>query len=805
MTADISGYKIVSTLGKGGMATVYLAVQEIFERKVALKVMSKALTADPTFGKRFMREAQIVSNLIHPNIVTVYDVGLNSGAYYLSMEYINGSDLKQARNTLSLKEKIQIVKDIALALNTLGQKGYVHRDIKPENIMIEKATKRAVLMDFGIARASENDVAVTQAGTAIGTPHYMSPEQAKGHDTDPRADLYSLGVVLFYLVAGYIPFEGDSAVAIGIRHITEPVPELPNEMKELQWFIDKTMAKDPEDRFQTGAEWVAALNTVDIDRLERFSNNAKSTQSADYDTPTIVGKKTTHQYGKTSQRSEEPESFTLSFKAITEEAASLQVRWPIYVTACCVFILLGLGFYLIKNHEPAPKEHIAAKAIDASAQGTIADLVIGRNTLTNEKRKQIDQLKEQVNAAQAQYNKTHSEQSLIALTKQSQILIAALPNSKQADQALSSIAEKHIQHIRSLFLEGQFKQAKSHLQSINTLFPEYRSEALTQLNQTLSLQPSLEQLLKTAKRHFKYERLTQPEGGNATHSYQQALALLPAFIPAQNGLNAISDELVKKASVALGNSDHNQAKELVHSALTLNAQNSAALTLEQQLLNLPDHQEKISALINQAERRIASLQFYQPTQLSAYDSYTQILAFDKHNKQAKSAKKALPKRLEESALNLVEKGDYEQATILTENAIASQPRNSDLMMASLNVEEAITSHRYNNQPRVNTIRASGTRDIQLDRQQPRAIAINDKIFFKFDYANLPDEKNSIRAYLYHADEDKPIGSQYVVVEGRTGKGDFIFDLAHMRAAIGEYRTELKLANTVIATLNFGVK
>lgn len=805
MTADISGYKIVSTLGKGGMATVYLAVQEIFERKVALKVMSKALTADPTFGKRFMREAQIVSNLIHPNIVTVYDVGLNSGAYYLSMEYIDGSDLKQARNNLSLKQKIQVVKDIAQALNTLGQKGYVHRDIKPENIMIEKATKRAVLMDFGIARASENDVAVTQAGTAIGTPHYMSPEQAKGHDTDPRADLYSLGVVLFYLVAGYIPFEGDSAVAIGIRHITEPVPELPNELKELQWFIDKTMAKDPNDRFQTGAEWANALDTVDIEGLERFSKSARNTKNADYDTPTVVGKQAGHRYGKTSQRSEEPESFTLSFKAITEEAASLQVRWPIYVTACCVCILVGLGIYLIKNHEPSTQEKVATKTIDASAQGTIADLVIGRSTLTGEKTKQINQLKEQVNAAQAQYDKTRSEQSFIALTKQSQILIDALPNPTQASKALSSIADKHIQHVESLFLEGQFKQVKQHQQSIKTLFPEHQSEALTQLSQMLALQPELEQHIKAAKKHLKHARLTQPKENNAVHSYQQALALLPTFIPAQNGLHFVSDELVKKASLALKDSDHNQAKDLVHSALTLNAQNSAALALEQQLLNLPNHQEKISALMNQAERRAANFQFYQPEQRSAYDSYTQILAIDKHNQQAKSAQKALPKRLESSALTLVDKGDYAQAKALAENAITAQPRNAELMMASLNIEEAITSHRYNNQPRINTIRASGSRDIQLNGRQPRAIAINDKIFFKFDYANLPDDKNSIRAYLYRANESKPIGSQYVVVEGHTGKGSFIFDLAHMRAAIGQYRVELKLADAVISTLNFGVE
>ncbi len=244
------------------MATVYLAIQDIFEREVALKVMAKGLADDPAFGQRFFREARIVSKLVHPNIVTVYDVGLHEGSYYLSMEYIDGEDLKHARHRLTPQQRIQVVQDIARALEFAGAKGYVHRDIKPENVMLYAQNNRAVLMDFGIARAGASDVSVTQTGIAIGTPHYMSPEQAKGQVVDTRSDLYSLGVMFYLLLTGRVPFEGDSAVSIGIKHIVDPVPLLPEALSAAQPIIDALMAKDPAHRYQSASLLVEALETL---------------------------------------------------------------------------------------------------------------------------------------------------------------------------------------------------------------------------------------------------------------------------------------------------------------------------------------------------------------------------------------------------------------------------------------------------------------------------------------------------------------------------------------------------------------
>ncbi|WP_051235108.1 protein kinase domain-containing protein [Marinimicrobium agarilyticum] len=264
---QIPGYKIIDTLGEGGMARVYLAIQESVEREVALKVLDPYLSKDPTFGERFLSEARIVSRLVHPNIVTVYDMGVHRDYHYLSMEYVPGRDLKHRRFELSLPECVTVVKEVARALDYAGRKGCVHRDVKPDNIMLHDDDGRAVLMDFGIARVVDQTSSMTQTGTTVGTPHYMSPEHARGAPVDSRSDLYSLGVVLFLLLCGHLPYDSDSAVSIGVKHISEQIPLLPRHLVAFQPIIDRILAKDPDERYQTGAEFIDALEQLTPEML----------------------------------------------------------------------------------------------------------------------------------------------------------------------------------------------------------------------------------------------------------------------------------------------------------------------------------------------------------------------------------------------------------------------------------------------------------------------------------------------------------------------------------------------------------
>ena len=258
---QVPGYKVIRKLGEGGMATVFLAMQESLDREVALKVMAPVLAANATFCEQFMKEGRIAAKLTHPHLMTVHDIGTENGIYYLASEFLPAGTLRERMDRITTTEILDVTRDIAAGLAYAHDKGFVHRDVKPGNIMF-RANGTAVLADFGIAKAMKSVSAATMAGNAIGTPDYMSPEQAQATMIDGRSDLYSLGAVLFECLAGHKPYQANDAYAVALMHVTEPVPQLPESVAWLQPLIEGLMAKNPDQRFASGDAYIAALDRM---------------------------------------------------------------------------------------------------------------------------------------------------------------------------------------------------------------------------------------------------------------------------------------------------------------------------------------------------------------------------------------------------------------------------------------------------------------------------------------------------------------------------------------------------------------
>lgn len=290
-------YKIISVLGEGGMANVYLAEDIILQRKVAVKVLRLDLQKDPQTIQRFQREALATSELSHPHIVSILDVGSDHNQHYLVMEYVDGPDLEeyiQKNSPIPFPKVINIMDQILSAMALAHRHNVIHRDLKPQNILMDKKGNIKIV-DFGIAVAL-NQSTMTQTNTAIGSVHYMSPEQARGSMATKQSDIYSLGIVLYELLMGKVPFTGENAVAVALKHFQEKIPSLraqnPKIPQALENVVLKATAKDSRDRYSSILEMKQDLDTsLDLVRANEssFKPQHDSSQDETIVLPTLDG------------------------------------------------------------------------------------------------------------------------------------------------------------------------------------------------------------------------------------------------------------------------------------------------------------------------------------------------------------------------------------------------------------------------------------------------------------------------------------------------------------------------------------
>ncbi|MFH1915517.1 MAG: serine/threonine-protein kinase, partial [Pseudomonadota bacterium] len=260
---ELGKYRIIRQIGQGGMALVFEAEDVELGRRVALKLLPPTLALDPERVARFMKEVRNSAALSHPHIVPVYDVGEGDGFHFYTMALLPGGDLKERiRTGLTPQASLAVLKSLADALGTAHAKGIVHRDVKPENVMFDERD-RPVLTDLGIARAMGSGTRMTKTGMSIGTPHYMSPEQIKGMDVDGRSDIYSLGILLYEMLTGQVPYDAPETLAVSYKHVNDPIPVLPQAHARLQPLVNAMLGKEPEHRYPDCASLIRDVELVE--------------------------------------------------------------------------------------------------------------------------------------------------------------------------------------------------------------------------------------------------------------------------------------------------------------------------------------------------------------------------------------------------------------------------------------------------------------------------------------------------------------------------------------------------------------
>ena len=357
-------YQIIKSIGEGGMANVYLAYDTILDRNVAVKVLRGDLANDEKFVRRFQREALSASSLSNPNIVEVYDVGEDNGEYYIVMEYVEGKHLKallKKRGKLTVPEVIDIALQITNGLSVAHDSYIIHRDIKPQNILILE-NGLIKITDFGIAVAM-NATQLTQTNSVMGSVHYLPPEQASGKGATLQSDIYSIGILMYELLTGKLPFRGDNAVEIALKHLKEPMPsirdELPDIPQSVENIILRATAKNPKNRYSDAREMHEDLKTcLDESRANELKITFKYPEN-DYDDTKLM--KTVKPVKETKQKEiKEGEKEVAKKKKSTENSQN-----KLLITLASVFV--GLVVVITTIFVLIPK-------ITSTKQATIPDV-----------------------------------------------------------------------------------------------------------------------------------------------------------------------------------------------------------------------------------------------------------------------------------------------------------------------------------------------------------------------------------------------------------------------------------------------
>lgn len=754
-TMNIPGYQIKEKIADGGMASVYLAIQESVDRTVALKLLSKDC-ADQSFGDRFVREARIASKLVHPNIVTIFDAGSTDEYQYIAMEYIPGQDLAEARFRMTMEEKLAAVTEVAKALDYANGNGFVHRDIKPSNILMHENDGRAVVLDFGTAKAEESQTRMTMLGETIGTPYFMSPEQAQALSVDGRSDLYSLGVVFYTLITGEVPFNAQSSVEVGIKHVTEPVPQLPLELSPFQDFINKAMAKIPADRYQSGEEFQRAMNAVVWSDTGYAGADDDATQlmpaavisaphPAATDKPGTEKVPVGHQIGGWL----EAVSTRLGGWVFDLQSDPKKAALPLAAVGIVVIIVLVMAF---SGGEEQAEEGSVVETQPPVTETSAEDMSASVSPDTE--------------AASSDVSLAESEMPEVA-----DDMAVALETADETAPENEGVASE----VESLEASDD-PEVTAHPVEAYPVDMEAASQELAVDDQQptpVESMPdteegdSIEALLARANRYFQDNALTVPEGKNAYQTYKQVLDQEPFNREALLGITRIVDKYRSLADGKVKEKDFKAAAVFVERAMGLDPNNTELPAL---LVTINDQLDaQVQRWSKLAQKRADEGSVLVPERDSAMFYYQRILDQDPGNGAARKALQQLAERIIPDLNLAISEHRWEDAKVLMEAAEKAYPKNLELIRVKKRFWDLRDVAAASNGPKVTAAGLSKGFMGGLFSGGNRVISV----YFKYD--GFGSDNHKITVSLLNGNRSETLDSEAEIITRDSGRKVVKFD------------------------------
>ena len=652
---EIPGYTLKEQIGSGGMARVFLAIQENLGREVAVKVLHHSLTeGSEEFRTRFLHEGQVLARLTHRSIVPIYDIGTHDEIVYMVMEYLRGGTLQDRMKSgvMNVGDVIKICAQVALALHTAHLQKIIHRDLKPSNIMFRNNVT-PVLTDFGIARVLDSGHTLTQTGMMIGTPQYMSPEQIMAHDVDQRSDIYSLGLMLYRLLTGELPFEASEPMAMAMHQINTPPRPLPSHLAELQPVIDLMLAKKQEDRYQSCIDFCNHLQRISLTDEDYATEISNQTRIFD---PSQLSDPKFQVTDKTSRPKTEQNTWTGATINTILGKTSLQKKIRLGIFGLVLAVSIGAYFFLAPSYDLSPIEERRIEKLLDRFDG----YMITNNFYEPEGENAADMLRKVFEMA---------------------------PGYGPAQEAADRLAEEYWTDAIDRIDQGNLEGALSFVDDGLLLAPENESllEVKAQISTAIAerqRQEDISRLLATAEQALAADRLAPPDPDNAYEAFREVLQLDDLNETARSGLSDIQRDLVSRAREDWNAGESLSAKSILTQVESLFPGSTLAANLQSEITEaerIAGEQIEIDQLLARAESQLENQQLVAPAGNNALESFDRVLAIRPDSPEAIAGKNRIASAYLSQANAALESEDLPASLRAASDGLKAVPQHPELL------------------------------------------------------------------------------------------------------------------------------